>query len=796
MKLSLNWIKQFVDLPTDLTGEQISELITLKTAEVEGVENQSEIFKNMVVGKITEIKEHPNADALKICMTDIGDQTVQIVCGGSNIKENMKVLVTLPGSKVRWHGEGDLIELSEAKVRGEKSYGMIAAANEAGLGESEGKEIMDLDHLDAEAGTPIAEALNKNDIIFDIDNKSLTHRPDLWSHYGFAREIAAITNSELKPYPLKNTETPEKGEEIKVTVKNKEIINRWSSLIVEGVKIKESPQWMKSQLESAGVTPVNNIVDITNFVMLELGQPMHAYDNHVVGSKDFTIRYAENSETLETIDHKERKLHEEDPLICSNKPLIVAGVMGGVESEINDETTSIILEAANWDATIIRKASTRHALRSESSQRFEKSLDPEMCPIAIQRAYELVQELCPEAKALGPITDISYSTPATIEIDFDPQKTNKYLGIDLEIKEMQKILESLSFKVKEDKEKLKVTVPSFRATKDVTREVDLIEEIGRIYGYEQIEPRLPNLPTHMPMQNMAREREHEAREILRSFGVNEVRNYSFYSKKDFENIFEKEENHIKLANYLSEEQTHMRVSMLPYMLKNIHKNIKNFEEINIYELGRTYKEVGEFFPAEETKIAFAYKGKNAFLKLKGILEEFFEKFAHQEFELIPNEDAPEQAHPKAAAVIKDEDSILAHLYMVHPIVLENFDLENEEVAYAEVNFAQLSHKTDHVNLFNPLPKFPDMEFDLSILIDKETLSATVEEAIQSSSELVNDVNLFDLYEGSNIPEDKKSLAYRVTLRSLERTLTDKDMADVQEQCFKNLEKIGGQVRGK
>lgn len=788
MHLSLNWIKDFLKNNITLTAEELGDLITLKTAEIEGFNDEAHNFENMVVGQIIEVKPHPNADKLKICITDIGDKKVQIVCGGSNVENGLKVACTLPGSRVKWHGEGDLITIEAAQVRGEDSYGMIAAAEEIGLGQSEGNQIMNLNYLDAAPGTPLAEALQKADIVYEIDNKSLTHRPDLWGHLGFAREIATITDNEFT-LPSPQVEIPSKGKEISLKVTDKEILQRWNSVIIEGITVGPSPLWMQSRLQSCGINPVNNLVDVTNYVMLEIGQPMHCYDYDILGTDKLEIRFAKPGETLETIDHKQRELHTEDPILFAGKPTMLLGIMGGANSEVTEATSTILLEAGNWDPTIIRKTSTRNGLRTDASQRFEKSLDSNLTELAIKRALEIILEICPEAKIAGPITDIWNKKPEIITIDLDPERVRKYIGADISDDQIKNILQSLGYTL----ENWRITVPSHRATKDIGIEVDLIEEVARIYGYDQIEATLPELPAKMPHLNLHRERQHQARQILASFGLSEVLNYSFYGKQDLEQCFLEEEKHIKLKNYLSEEQTHMRVSLLPNLLKNVHLNLKNFSEFSIYELGRIYPEIGEFFPAEEEQIGLVVVGKDSFLQLKGILQEFFEQFSHQQYTFERNDNPPAQAHPNKAGHFLDENETLAEIFAVHPLILENYDID-AEVAYAEINFGRLAHDETFIPSFDTLPKFPDTSFDLSILVNKKTPAAELKQTLAETSELIHSVELFDVYEGEHIPADKKALAYTITLRA-DRTLTDQETTEVQQNCIANIQKIGGEVRG-
>lgn len=793
MKLSLNWIKQFVELPSALSPAELANLITLHTAEVDGVENEAENFEHMVVGEITEVKPHPDADKLRICDVNIGAKTVQIVCGGSNLEPKQLVAVGLPGAKVKWHGEGDLITLEETKIRGEKSFGMICAAEEIGMGASQGKEIMDLSSTKAKPGTPLSEVLNKNDVVIEIDNKSITHRPDLWSHYGFAREVAAITNSKLHPYPIPKLSAPSTGAEIKLKITDKEIVKKWNSVVINNIKIEESPDWLKQKLEAIDVRPVNNVVDVTNYVMYELGQPLHAYDKDLLGNLECEIRFAKKGEKLETIDHKERALTEQDPiLINQGKPVIILGVMGGVNSEVSDKTTSILLESATFDATIIRKSSTLHALRSDASQRFEKSLDPNQTRLALEKAAELILQLCPNAELGGPITEIETEKTSEIKIKLDPERVRKYLGIDLQDTEIKAILEKLDFACSP---KFEITVPTYRATKDVQQEVDLIEEVARIYGYDKIQPTLPELSVKPPIENLSRKREHSARSILMSLGLSETLNYSFYSKKDLANCLLDESEHLKPLNTLSEEQSHLRTSLVPGMLKNIQTNQKSSKEVKLFEFGRTYREIGKFFPAEEEMLGMIFYCKeNSFFKLKGILEKFLEEFAHSDILMEPDTAPPSTAHPnKSMQMVDEKGEVIGRLYIVHPLISQNYGLN--DVAFVEINFRKLEHSPSYSRIFRPVSKFPELEFDLSIALPKKTPAAEVKSALQNASELITDVTLFDIYEGKNIEGGDKALAYKIKLRSDERTLTDQDLSQTQEACKQALQKIGGTIRG-
>lgn len=810
MKISLNWIKDFTEIPKTLKPEDLGNLLTLKTAEVEDVYNQADSFDNIVAGLIIEVIPHPNADKLRITKTSVGKQTLKIICGGSNIKEGMYVAVAKVGAKVRWHGEGDPVTLEKAKIRGEESEGMICSGSEIGIETPLGKikkeedgEILDLSAIKPEPGTPLAEVFKKEDYIFEFDNKSLTHRPDLWGHYGIAREIAAITGGKFKKLEPK-VEIPKKGDSPKVEIEDFLLCPRYCGLTIENIKVEESPDWLKQRLSSTGHGTHNNIVDVTNYVMTELGQPMHAFDKtHIKDA--IIVRTAKSGEEVTALDEKTYKTSRETLLIADKeKPLAIAGVIGAKNSGINNETTSIILESANFNPQSVRRTSTKLGIRTDSVQRFEKALDPNLAELAIKRAAELILEICPTAKISGPITDVSKFDKTPKKITLNTEAAAKKIGIKLSTKEMAEMLEKLEFSTKQKgKAALEVTIPSFRATKDVRTEDDLIEEIARLYGYENIPTTLPSLPTKLPQDNPERHKKHRLREIL-SFGLgfSEIYNYSFYGAREIENCLLQEEGHLQLLNHLSEDQTHMRTSLVPHLLKNLENIVRYEDDANIYEIGRTYKDIGQYYPLEEKRItgAIITKGKsdNPFYKAKGVVETVFKKLSLPEISIAKEvKDAP-YAHPaKAIGHLDQNGQTLAKIFMLHPVAAKNHDLEKYSIAFFDINFTEIMKLQTTEKRYKPIPKFPDIKLDVSVVIDEKTEISTLEKAIFSSAkELIQSAELFDIYQGPNLEKGKKATAFKITLRSKERTLTDKEMTSVQNSIFKNLEKLGGEIRGK
>ncbi|MBI4231729.1 phenylalanine--tRNA ligase subunit beta, partial [Candidatus Peregrinibacteria bacterium] len=800
-----NWLKDFVQLPKNLDPKDLGNELTLKTAEVEQVLNQEEQFANMVAGQVLELKKHPDADALQVAKVSVGDKAVQIVCGGSNLKEGMYVAVTLPGALVRWHGEGDLVSVKDTKIRGVESCGMIAAPNEIGLPELQKgpKDILDLSDQKPKPGTPLSELLDRKDTILEFDNKSLTHRPDLWGHMGIAREVSAITGAKFTPINPQPG-IPPKGESVEVEVKDSELCPRYCGLIINNIKVEDSPDWLKNRLRAVGHGIHNNIVDVTNYVVAELGQPMHAFDKDYI-KKGIVARRAKSKEVIITLDDKKRELDDSMLVIADHeKALALAGIMGGQNSEIKPETTSIILESANFNAGNIRRTSTKLGLRTDAVQRFEKAIDPELAMLAMLRAAELILKICPGAKLGGPITDINNVNKKPVVITLNAEKTASKIGVNLSAHEMKELLSRLEFEVeKKSDNTLKVSVPSWRATKDISIEDDLVEEIARLYGYENIEADLPKLPTKLPMENVERFKKHRLRELL-SFGLgfDEVYNYSFYGKTEMQRCLLQEEGHIKLENFLSEDQTHLRMSMTPNLLKCLRENVKSFDDCRLYEIGRTYKEIGEYFPLEEKKVVglICLKGKSdsPFYEAKGAAEEILKKFGPSKFKASKGVEATPYAHPgKSLSYLGPNGQTLAKVFILHPAVERNHELETHSIAIFAVNFSILMKLEPEELKFSPLAKFPGIEIDISVVVDRDLEVEKVKNAILSADQkLITQAALFDLYQGDNIDKDKKAVAYKITLQSDDRTLTDEDMTQAQSKIFKNLEKIGGTIRGK
>ncbi|MDX9970543.1 MAG: phenylalanine--tRNA ligase subunit beta [Candidatus Gracilibacteria bacterium] len=804
MHISLNWLKEFVQIP-EQDSHALAHKITTRTAEVDGLIEESKEYENMVIGQIVTVQKHENADTLLVTKTSIGKETVQIVCGGQNLREGMFVAVALPGSEVKWHGEGEKVKIERTKIRGVESFGMICASSEIGLpkGENEGpKDILDLSPFKPTPGTPLSEFFKKDDTILVFDNKTITNRPDLWGHYGIAREIAALYDQKLSPYKT-TVKIPTNKTDFEIKIEDEILCPRYMGLIIENIEVKESPLWLKERLKKTNHGTHNNIVDITNYVMAELGQPMHAFDKDFVKGK-IIVRTARKGETIKALDEKTYRLDEDMLVIADEKdPIAIAGVMGGFDSGVNENTTTIILESANFNSSNIRRTSSKLGLRSDASQRFEKALDPLLCEKALLKAAELVLEVCKGAKIKGEIVDQGNFDTSAKTANLSIKKASSKIGADLSKKQITDFLKKLEFKITaKDKDTLEVEIPSFRATKDIKDEDDIIEEIARLYGYENIPTISPKLPIKRPIENTERKIKHELRNLL-SLGLSfdEVSNYAFYSENDLKKCLMNEESHLVLENSISEEYTHLKTTLVPHLLKNAVLNSKNFDNFKIYEINRRYKEIGETYPLEEKMISGLLlekaKNDNIFYEAKSVFEKIINHLSISLPKSVKGVKNTPYAHPeKALTYINHKGETLAKIFILHPLVQKNYDLEKYRIALFEINFTKLLQEKKNTVLFKEIPKFPKIEFDVSVLIDKKTEIGTLIKEIQNlDKELIKEVRLFDIYEGENIGKENKATAFKITLQSNERTLTDEDMSRVQAVTFEKLKALGGTIRG-
>lgn len=802
MYLSLNWLKKYVTLPKGLTVKQLAHDLTMSTVEVEGVENQAEKFINIVVGKIVEIKNHPHADKLKIAMLGIGKKDlVHIVCGGTNLTVNMLVAVALPGAKVRWHGEGDLIELQATEIRGEKSFGMLCSANEIGLekmlpcGE---KEIVDLSALkNIKPGQNMAEALGLDDTIIELDNKSITHRPDLWNHYGVARELAVIYKTSLQPLAL-NQIKQNNNKKIKISIEDKKSCDRYMGCVIKNIKIAPSPEWLVKSLEAVGLRSINNIVDITNYVMLDVGEPMHAFDMTKLNQPQIIIRQAQKNEKILTLDGVERKLDESVLVIAdTKKPIAIAGVMGGSESAVDEKTTAIILEAAHFDAVTVRRVTQKLGLRTDASNRFEKSLDPHLAEIGMQRALALIKTVIPTAE-IEALVDVNYVKKEKIIITTEHAYLEKKIGQKFESQEIVKILECLGFmvskKIKSKETIYTLEVPTWRSTGDIKYPEDIVEEIARIYGYDNLPAQIQTIAMHKAVWQPDKEMERQVKFFLaNNAGMQEVFCYPWADTKTLNALgFHGKIRETESAG--TGDSSCLESSLIPNLLKATEDNLRYFGEFKIFE-------VAKVFPAndgEKKMLACAVvteKNSDAFLVTKGILASLLKDLGLENY-AFKNADILAYANKEKSLHVFLKEKNVGWLGMLEKSIYQKFNFKNREVCLVEIDLEELiaAGLLAPEKKYVPLSQFPEVVRDLAFELDWQVKWENIKNEIFASplaqDKLIQTIEFLSEFDVG----EKKSIALRVVYQA-NRTLKDEEVEVVQNKIIKLIqEKFNGKLR--
>ncbi len=800
MFLSLDWLKDYVDLPKSLTPEELGARLTMHTVEIDGVFKEADKFKAVIVGKIKSVKAHPNADKLRIAVVEVPGKELTIVCGALNIEAGQRVPVAMIGA-VLPNG----MEIKPAEIRGEKSEGMLCAPDELGLG-LDHSGIMILDKK-AKVGEPLGQLLKLKDVIYEVDNKSITNRPDLWGHYGMAREVAAFLGAKFKEYKTSQSLIANSGSEFKVNVKveDKKLCPRYMAVAVDGIKIKPSPEWMQKRLLAAGVRPISNIVDITNYVMLEFGQPLHAFDKNYLcaaGAQDcdIIIRRAERGEQMVTLDGKKRELDEEMLVIADKeKAIAIAGVMGGENSEISDDTESIIIESANFDFVSVRKTSQRLGLRTEASARFEKSLDPNLCETAVLRTVELIKQICPEAEILGLMADEKDFQLNQGPIEISMHWLNKFLGQELDSKRVIKILSNLGFiAVKKDK-LISALVPTWRATKDISIKEDLAEEVARIIGYDNLCPSMPLVEMTPPERNFEWELLKKIRLCLSgSPAMTEVCNYSFVGEEQIQKLGLDSSSHLKLMNPIVKQHSLCRQSLTPNLLNNVKTNQARFESIRLFEIGNIYSSLeggiekggsdAGNLPFQEKRIGLIFAGEqreSVFFEAKGAIENLFKKFSLASF-FDPMENGQAWLEAGTNTLISADGQAVGTLGIVSKEALKRLGIK-KQAAVAEISIRELEKaESGKEQKFIGFEKFPPVIRDLAFVINKKTLYNDIQKEIVDFHEYIKSVDLFDVYTGDKIGKDKKNMAFHIIYQA-DRTLTAAEIDDLQGKLVKRLE---------
>ena len=791
MKVPFNWLKDYVDVNID--AKELGDRLTLSGSALEEVITQGDVIKNIVTGKIVEITQHPDADKLKVCQVDIGTETIQIVTAATNMKEQDIVPVALHKSIL-----ADGTEIKKGKLRGVVSNGMFCSEEELGIAGDEPVHGLMILPADAPLGMDIKEYLNLNKSILDFDITS--NRPDCLSMVGMARETAATLGTSYKMpnlnYEVKTSENI--NDKIKVEVRDS-LCRRYMARGVKNVKIMPSPGWMQERLLEAGVSPINNIVDITNFVMLEIGEPMHAFDAREIKSGKIVVERAKDDEIFVTLDEIERKLDSSFLCIKDDETSIgLAGIMGGLNSEIQEDTTEVIFEAANFDGTNIRVNSKKLNLRSESSARFEKDIDPNLAEIAINRACALVCELgCGEIME-GTI-DIYNSKKEEGHITVDSKWINKFLGTEISKEDMKKYLDLLELKTEINEDNLDITIPTFRI--DIGIKEDIAEEVARIYGYDKI-------PTTIYSASTGREPKYKNQilrdlivDVMVSSGLNQSISYSFISPKVFDKINLPQDselrNVIKIKNPLGEDYSVMRTTTIHSMMESLGRNYsRNNAYARLFEIGKVYipNEDETVIPTENNILTIGMYGNCDYLDLKGVVENALEKLGLSKVKFTRESDNPSYHPGKTAALMRGNKKV-GVLGEVHPDVSENYGVD-ENCYLAELNLDLLFEYAKTDKKYKALPKFPAVTRDIALLVDDEILVQEIEDTIRrAGGNLVEKVELFDIYKGAQIPEGKKSIAYAIAYRDEKKTLTDNDVNKVHDKILRSLEhKLGATLR--
>ncbi|MEA3548812.1 MAG: phenylalanine--tRNA ligase subunit beta [Thermodesulfobacteriota bacterium] len=804
MKFTLDWLKQYVDVK--MTVAELADRLTMAGLEVDAVENLSHELNKVHVAEILEVRSHPDADRLVLCDVAVGDEKKQIVCGAPNAKAGMLSPLALPGAVLPGG-----VKIKKGKIRGQVSEGMLCSARDLGISEDH-LGIMELPQ-DLTSGEDIVQALNLKDILIDVD---LTpNRPDCASVIGIGREVAGFCNSRLKQ-PVDSSELPRltgQGVPFSVDVQSVKDCPRYAARLLTGVKVGPSPWWLQKCLLAIGLRPINNIVDITNFVMLETGQPLHAFDFKKLTGGKIVVRKAASGETITTLDGQERELDPDMLMICdAEKPVAVAGVMGGANSEVDSETTEILLESACFDPISIRRTSRRLKLNTDASFRFERGVDPQGAPLALERVVRLIVDGGAQVVADG--IDACYDIKEPPVLHLRIQRTCDLLGMNFTGEELTAFLSGIEFDVKQlDDDTLSVTPPSFRV--DIEREIDLVEEIARLKGYNEIPTSLPVVPMSFPEHDEARDLRKQLADIMTSLGFYEAINYSFVAEKHFD-MLDLPENDplrqtVRLMNPLAEDQNVMRTTLLPGLLENVRRNVNHqVADIKLFEIGKVFHpHAGNLLPDEKFRLTAVLSGRRApgspvihfknqetdFLDAKGVAETILRELQLIQIELLPTDSIISYGAAGNIVELRTNDHVIGHCGQISAKILKTFGIR-QDVFYLDLDFDALSSLEQGRKAFSPLPRYPAVKWDLAVLVADTVGGGEILKSIKEADEpLFEHAEIFDLFHGDHIESGRKSVAISITYRSKECTLDDETVGKAhQKMTDMVLSRFKGQLR--
>ena len=804
MNTSLSWIKKYVP-ELDVTAQEYTDAMTLSGTKVEGYVQLDEDLEKIVLGQIEKIERHPDADKLIICQVNVGNETVQIVTGAPNVKEGDKVPVVLDGGRVAGGHDGKPtpggVKIKKGKLRGIDSYGMMCSIEELGSTREMYPEAPEYGIYifpeDAVVGESAVKALDLDDAVIEYEITS--NRVDCYGVLGIAREAAATFNKKFCPPEVKETGNDENASDyIKVTVEDPELCTRYCARVVKNVKIGPSPKWMQRYLAKNGIRPINNLVDITNYVMEEYGQPMHAYDLDHIEGKEIVVRRAAKGEKFVTLDGQEREMDDSVLMICDGKkPVGIAGIMGGENSMITDEVHTVLFEAACFNGTNIRLSSKKIGLRTDASGKFEKGLDPNNAQAAIDRACQLMEELG-AGEVVGGMVDVCSETREPVRVPFEPERINALLGTELTEEEMLGYLARVELAY--DEKTNEIVAPTFR--QDIHCMADVAEEVVRFYGYDKIPTTLPTgeattgkLPFKLRIEQIARD-------MAEYCGFSEGMTYSFESPKVFDKLLIPEgdalRNAITISNPLGEDYSIMRTTTINGMLTSLATNYnRRNKDVRLYELGNVYLPKSlplTELPEERMHFTLGMYGAGDFFDMKGVCEEFFEKIGMKERVTYDPKAGKTYLHPGRQANMCYGGKVIGYLGEVHPAVADNYGIGDK--AYiavidilAVLEFAGFAHK------FTGIAKYPAVTRDLSLVVPREVLAGQIEEVLeQRGGKILESYELFDIYEGSQIKEGYKSMAYSVVFRNHDKTLEESEINAVMKKILNGLTGLGIELR--
>ena len=805
MNTSLSWIKAYVpDL--DVTAQEYTDAMTLTGTKVEGFEKMDADLDKIVVGQIDKIEKHPDADKLIICQVNIGTESIQIVTGAPNVKEGDKVPVVLDGGRVAGgHEPGQRvaggIKIKKGKLRGVESNGMMCSIEELGSNRDMYPDAPEygiyIFPKDTEVGADAIEVLGLHDVVFEYEITS--NRVDCYSVVGIAREAAATFHKEFCPPVVTATGNDEDvNDYIKVTVKNTDLCPRYCARVVKNIKIAPSPEWMQRRLASVGIRPINNLVDITNYVMEEYGQPMHAYDLDTIANHEIIVRTAEADEKFTTLDGQERQMDEDVLMICDGEKSIgIAGIMGGENSMITDNVKTMLFEAACFDGTNIRKSSKRVGLRTDASGKFEKGLDPNNAQAAIDRACQLIEEMG-AGEVVGGMVDVYGKKKEPVRVPFDPEAINNLLGTEIAEEDMIGYFKKIDLEY--DKEKREVIAPTFRH--DLFRMADLAEEVARFYGYDNIPTTLPRGEATTGKLSFKLRVEEIARDIAEFCGFSQGMTYSFESPKVFDKLLLPEDSPLRqtvdIVNPLGEDYSVMRTTSLNGMLTSLATNYnRRNKNVRLYELGNVYLPKAlplTELPEERMQFTLGMYGDGDFFSMKGVVEEFFEKVGLHKKETYDPNAGKTYLHPGRQANIIYDGTVVGYLGEVHPDVADNCGIGTR--AYiAVIDMPEIVKKATFDRKYTGIAKFPAVTRDISMVMPKEILVGQVEEVIEKNGgAYLESYALFDIYEGEQIKKGFKSVAYSIVFRAKDKTLEEAEITSAMNKILEGLEALGIELR--